>query len=223
MERITSKVLESNVGVQHGFFTRHDNLAAVVSHVSAPVLRCQQEHSADVVIVEALWEDKDRPEGDALVADQVGVAIAVITADCAPVLLVDPVAHVIGAVHAGWRGALDGVIGNSVAAMEALGAERANIFAAVGPCIGPQSYEVDSEFRHNFLQEEAVNASFFVDSVNAGHFMFDLPAYAAMQLQKAGVGAIDVLQADTCQDEARFYSHRRSQDKGRQVSVIMLT
>lgn len=220
---ITSQLLQSCTSVQHGFFPRDYKMTDVEAVFGKPVLRCKQIHSDDVITVgDVLWQDESRPEADALVTKRKDVVIAVITADCTPVLFVDPVAGVVGAAHAGWRGALGNVIAATVEAMEDLGAMPFQIRAAVGPCIGPQSYEVDSAFRHNFLEESVGNEVFFKTAQREGHFMFDLPSYVGIKLKLSGVGVVDLLSYDTYQDENRFYSFRRSQDTGRQFSGIGL-
>lgn len=211
-------------GARHGFFTRHENRNDVARHLGlAPenILRCQQVHSPDVVTVASLWDDNNRPQADAMVTALRGVALGVITADCAPVLLVDPAAGVIGALHAGWRGALAGVVCRTIESMEKLGADRKKISAAIGPCIGPESYEVGPAFPDPFLLKNQENAGFFKKGEKNGTFMFDLPSFVLRLLEKEGVQNISPSPADTCQDESRFFSHRRSQDKGRQFSVIV--
>jgi polyphenol oxidase len=183
-----------------------------------------QIHSADVVIVTNPWETS--PKADALATRQPGIAIGVLTADCAPVLLADAEAGVIGAAHAGWKGALGGVTDSVIAAMESLGAVRSRIAAAVGPCIAQQSYEVDAAFRDRFLSAAVQNADFFLPGRH-DRFQFDLEAYAVMRLRRAGIGSVEGLAADTYAREADFYSYRRAThrgepDYGREVSMIAL-
>lgn len=185
-----------------------------------------QVHSPDCVTVAEPWGDDARPEADALVTDRQGILLGVLTADCAPVLLADREAGVVGAAHAGWKGAIAGVTDRTIAAMEALGARRASIVAAVGPCISRASYEVDDAFRARFLAEEAGNACFF-DAGKPGHWQFDLEAYVAHRLESAGVEQVERLGLDTCGNPERFYSFRRSTHRGepvygRQISVIGL-
>ena len=155
-----------------------------------------------------------------------GMAIAVLTADCAPVLLADREASVVGAAHAGWKGAVGGVTDSTIAAMEALGAQRSRIAAAVGPCISQASYEVDDGFRDRFCADAAANARFFAAG-RAGHWQFDLEGYVAARLEAAGIGLVDRLGLDTYGDERRFFSFRRATHRsepsyGRQFSLIGL-
>ena len=185
-----------------------------------------QVHSADVVVVTEPWPHENRPVGDALVTNRPGVVLGILTADCAPVLFHDPVAHVVGAAHAGWRGAIDGVTDQTIAAMEALGATRGNIAAVVGPCIAQSSYEVDAAFEANFVAAETYNARFFRMG-RQGHAWFDLEGYVAARLEAAGIGQIGKLGEDTYTQEDRFYSYRRSTHRsepsyGRQISLIGL-
>ncbi|WP_375249293.1 peptidoglycan editing factor PgeF [Sphingomonas sp.] len=183
-----------------------------------------QIHSADCVTITAPLEE--RPRGDALVTDRAGLAIGIITADCAPVLLADRVAGVIGAAHAGWKGALAGVTDATITAMEALGARRDRIAAAVGPCIARASYEVDDGFRRRFEADDPANERFFADA-RAGHAQFDLEGYVAHRLAAAGITRIEALGLDTYADPTRFFSYRRAThrgepDYGRQIAIIAL-
>ncbi|MEI6640540.1 MAG: peptidoglycan editing factor PgeF [Novosphingobium sp.] len=192
----------------------------------ARLLTCYQIHSPDVVTVTAPWDDADRPKADALVTCQPGLLLGVLTADCAPVLFHDPEAGVIGAAHAGWKGAIGGVTDRTVEAMEALGADRARIAAVVGPCIAQTSYEVDAGFEARFTGEDAANARFF-KAGRAGHAWFDLEGYVAARLAGFGVGTVAMLGEDTYAPAARFYSFRRSTHAaeagyGRQISLIGL-
>jgi YfiH family protein len=185
-----------------------------------------QVHSADAVEVEHGWAHPERPHADAMVTDRPGVLLGILTADCAPVLLADADAGVIGAAHAGWRGALAGVTDSTIAAMERLGARRDHIHAAVGPCIAQPSYEVDDGFRARFMDDDTDNRRFFVDGP-AGKPHFDLEAYVVHRLIAAGVGEVEALNLDTYADPGRFYSfrratHRGEADYGRQVSLIGL-
>jgi YfiH family protein len=192
----------------------------------AQLATVHQVHSADVVQVDRPWQQDERPRADAMVADRPGLLLGILTADCAPVLLADRQAGVIGAAHAGWRGALAGVTDSTLAAMEKLGASRDRICAAVGPSIGPASYEVDEGFRARFLADDAANARFFADAP-AGKPHFDLPRYVVQRLLAAGIGEVEALHLDTYADADRFYSYRRAThrgqaDYGRQLSVIAL-
>jgi len=201
------------------------NRARAVNAVlpGAALVTVHQVHSAQVVTVTAPWPDDTRPQADALVTDRPGLLLGILTADCAPVLLADPQAGVIGAAHAGWKGALAGVTDATIAAMEALGASRTRIAAAIGPCIAQPSYEVDAAFVAKFGE---ANARFFKPG-HEGHAQFDLEAYVAMRLQSAGIARVERLSLDTYTDEPRFYSYRRAThrgeaDYGRQISVIGL-
>lgn len=185
-----------------------------------------QVHSPDVVTVTTPWDEADRPKADALVTNRPGLLLGVLTADCAPVLFHDPQAGVIGAAHAGWRGAIDGVTDRTVEAMEALGASRAAIAAVVGPCIGQKSYEVDAGFERRFLEEAAENERFF-RAGRAGHAWFDLAGYVAHRLHAFGVGVVGMLDEDTYAQADRFFSFRRATHAGepgygREISLIGL-
>lgn len=190
----------------------------------APLVTCFQVHGADCVRVNAPFAD--RPRADALVTDRPGIALGVLTADCAPVLLADAEAGVVGAAHAGWKGAIGGVTDTTIAAMERLGARRESIAAAIGPCIARPSYEVDEDFRRRFEADDPANERFFVDARD-GHAQFDLEAYVVHRLASAGVRRIEALGLDTYADEARFFSYRRAThrgepDYGRQIAIIGL-
>lgn len=187
-----------------------------------------QVHGRDVVVV---GEDYDiggpRPKADGMVSTRRGIALGILTADCAPVLLADAEAGVIGACHAGWRGAIAGVTDATIEAMERLGAVRERIRAAVGPLIRQSSYEVSESFRSGFVEAAAGNATFFAPGRRDGHWQFDLPGYLMQRLRQAGVAAED-LGLDTCADAARYFSYRRTTlagepDYGRQISAIMLS
>lgn len=189
----------------------------------ARLVTVHQVHSATAVIA-GDWPDSDRPHADALVTDRPGILIGIVTADCAPVLLADPHAGVVGAAHAGWRGALGGVLAATVAGMERLGARADRIAAAVGPTIAQASYEVDEAFRDRFLAVDPAHERFFKDG-RPGHAAFDLEGFNLAALQAAGVGRIEALGLDTYADAGRFYSYRRSThrgeaDYGRQISLI---
>ena len=189
-------------------------------------LSAHQIHSPDAVIASGPWAGASRPRADAIVTRTEGIAIGVTAADCGPILLADPNARVIGAAHAGWKGALTGILESTVEAMEKLGAERGGTVAAIGPMIRQQSYEVGSEFVERFIDAEADNAVFFVPSPREGHAMFDLAGFIRMRLENAGVLMIDDVGADTYSDE-RFFSYRRSvhrnePDYGRHVHAIAL-
>lgn len=206
--------------VPHGFSTCSGAAADDILPGAALVM-ARQVHSPDVVTVESPWTRDSAPEADALVSARPGIVLGIVTADCAPVLLCDREAGVIGAAHAGWRGAKGGVLANTVAAMEALGAQAARMAAAIGPCIAQPSYEVDAAFRAAFSEEDG---RFFAPG-REGHFQFDLPGYVAGLLHEAGVGTVDRLALDTYAGEDRFFSYRRATHRGeetggRQTSVI---
>lgn len=193
--------------------------------LSAAALRTvRQVHSSRAVVVED-WEE--RPQADGLVTRTPGLALGILTADCAPVLLADAEAGVIGAAHAGWRGAKDGILEATLAAMESLGARREAVAAAVGPCIRQLSYEVTADFRADFASDEPESAGFFISARKDGRFQFDLAGYVAKRLRSIGIEAPEVLAHDTCADARRFFSYRRitldgGGDYGRQLSAIAL-
>ena len=199
-------------------------LAAV--RAGATLLTPYQVHSADCAVVQGAFADDARPHVDALATDNPTLALGVVTADCAPVLLADAQAGVVAAAHAGWKGALGGVTDAALAAMETLGADRARIAAAIGPCIARASYEVDDAFRRRFEAADAANERFFADA-RAGHARFDLEGYVAHRLAAAGVTRIAALGLDTYANEARFFSYRRATHRGepgygRQIAIVAL-
>jgi len=188
------------------------------------LLGLHQCHSARVVTVSAPLAD--RPRADAMVTATPGLALSVLTADCQPVLFADPQARVIGAAHAGWRGALDGILEATLDAMEALGARRADTIAVIGPTISQRAYEVGPEFFDTFVVEDPQNARFFVAGTG-DRLLFDLPAFGLARLRAAGVGQSEWTRHCTYSDTARFYSYRRSThareaDYGRLISLIRL-
>ncbi|WP_074205012.1 peptidoglycan editing factor PgeF [Parasphingorhabdus marina] len=185
-----------------------------------------QVHSADVVTVDQTFDISDRPHADAMVTSKPGLLLGILTADCVPVLFHDAAARVVGAAHAGWKGAIAGVTDNTLTAMEKLGAQRANIACAIGPCIAQDSYEIDAGFRQKFLEVSRDNAEFFLTG-KPGHFQFDIESYVAMRLEQAGVTQIHKLGLDTYAAADRYYSYRRSCHRGepgygRQISLIGL-
>jgi hypothetical protein len=241
-------------GVRHGFFTRqggvsiglYDSLnvgrgsgddpeavaenrrriAAGFGARPGQMASLYQTHSATAHVATSAWSEP--PEGDALATAAPGLICTVLTADCAPVLIADPVARVVGAAHAGWRGALSGVVGAAVAAMEGLGARRERMVAAVGPCIGPESYEVGLEFLERFVAASPANEAFFRPGSRGDKRLFDLPAYVLRRLAEAGVGEAEWIGADTRARTDLFFSNRRATqngeaDYGRLMSAIMLT
>jgi polyphenol oxidase len=186
-----------------------------------------QVHSAEVVDVQTPWAQGERPRADGMVTDQPNLLLGILTADCAPVLFADDRTSVVGAAHAGWRGALAGVTDSTISAMERLGARRDDIHAAVGPCIGQASYGVDEGFRKQFLQHDRGNDRFFVAGP-AGKPHFDLEAYIVHRLIAAGIGEVEALHLDTYSGPDRFYSYRRAThrgeaDYGRQLSAIAIS
>jgi YfiH family protein len=252
MRRLTVSKLEAP-GFAHGFFGRQGGVSTglyeslncgpgsqdapqavmenrrLVSAALAPdiaLVSLSQIHSS---IVHTLTEAPlQRPEGDAMVTATPGLALGILTADCAPVLLADHAARVIGAAHAGWKGALGGVLEAALDAMEKLGASRNRVTAAIGPCISQDNYEVDFNFRDRFLELGLKHRRFFVPSGREGHYRFDLPGYAAHRLTQAGLASVESLGVCTYPPENGFFSFRRTThakeaDYGRQISAIMLT
>lgn len=250
---ITHSLLD-RAGVRHGFFTRQggvstglyeglntgigsqDDPAAVAENrrriaehlggVPDDFAACFQIHSAMARVAEAGWKG-DRPEGDATVTAAPGVICAVLTADCAPVLLADPEAGVVGAAHAGWKGALDGIIHSTVAAMQAVGAEPRRMVAVIGPCIAQPSYEVGADFHDRFDHHDPGSGRFFGPGESADKRLFDLPGFVLWRLEQAGVGDAAWTGHDTRTDAARFFSNRRAHlngepDFGRLMSAITL-
>lgn len=253
---ITSSELDAHTKLKHGFFTRRDGVSGgvykglncgygsgdnnanidqnrTIAMAKLGVGRenlntVYQIHSADVVVADTAWSLNERPKADAIVTDQPGLAIGIMTADCTPVLFADPKAGVIGAAHAGWKGAFGGVLSETVAEMEQLGANRAHIVAAVGPCIHQKSYEVGPEFIQSFLDKETTNSRFFVPSVKADHHHFDLPGFVLDKLSELGLLVVQNVSEDTYADEGKFFSYRRAThakeaDYGRGLSAIVLT
>lgn len=207
-------VQENRARVARWFGVEPDRLATV-----------HQVHSPDVVTVDAGY-DGNRPQADALVTATPGVVLGVLAADCGPILFCDAEARIVGAAHAGWKGALFGVLENTIAAMEALGARRDAIVASLGPSIGRQNYEVGPEFVERFLAVDPAYGRYFTPSGKPGHSMFDLPAFTTQRLDDAGVTA-ENLDICTYPDEDRFFSyrrttHRQEPDYGRQISAIMV-
>jgi hypothetical protein len=239
---LTAENLQNISTIKHGFYTRawgnnglfnqadlEQNLrnrsviAANLGVEPAQFLSCKQIHCPDVVTVTKHWDMADRPTADAMVTRERGIALGILTADCVPLLLCDPAARVIGAAHAGWRGAIGGVIENTINAMENLGASRANIAAAIGPCIWNDSYEVGPEFPAPFLDENVTNSQFFRPAERTGHFMFNLPDYATHKLAMVGIASIAPSPADTCADERCFFSYRRNTLRGIKISESLIS
>jgi YfiH family protein len=204
---------------------RRRAIAAVAP--GARLVTVHQIHSPEVVYAEAPWPDDARPRADAMVTDRPGLALGILTADCAPLLLADAEAGVIGAAHAGWKGALGGVVEATITAMERLGADRTRIAAAVGPCIARKSYEVDEDFFRRFAEADLENERFFAAGAREAHHQFDLEGFTLSRLAAAGLGRIEALGEDTYSQPDLFFSfrratHRGEPDYGRQVSLIAL-
>jgi YfiH family protein len=251
---LASSLLSAVSGLRHAFFTREGGvsegiyaslnagigsqddparvaenrrrMAEVMGVAPANFLSLYQVHSPDAVIADRAWDAASRPRADAIVTKTPGLAIGVTAADCGPVLFVDPRARVIGTAHAGWKGALTGVLEKTLDAMETLGGRRGDIAVAIGPLIRQQSYQVGAEFVARFTEADPGYARFFVPSVRDGHAMFDLGGFIRMRLERAGVETIDDTGIDTYSDD-RFFSYRRSvhrtePDFGRHVHAIVL-
>jgi hypothetical protein len=221
-------------GLNVGYGSRDDReaidgnrrLAVAAILPEAALATVHQVHSAEAVHVERPWPQAERPRADAMVTDTPNLLLGILTADCAPVLFADHHGVVVGAAHAGWRGALAGVTDAAIAAMEQLGSRRENIHAAVGPCIGQPSYEVDQSFLTRFLKDDPSNERFFITGTS-GKPHFDLEAYVVHRLILAGIGEIEALNLDTYGAPDRFYSYRRAthrgeKDYGRQLSAIAI-
>lgn len=252
---ITLAPLDAAPGIRHAFFTREggvsdgifrslncgfgsgdaaecvaENRRRAMAALALPpdrLVTCYQIHSPTVVTVEEPWRREQSPRADAMVTRHCGVALGILTADCAPVLFADAAAGIVGAAHAGWKGALGGVLEATVAAMAGLGAAPGRIAAAIGPCIGRRSYEVGPEFPAPFLAEHPSNGDFFAPARRDGHFMFDLASYIARRLARAGLAAIGRAEGDTAGEADRFFSYRRGclegeRDYGRMLAAIVL-
>jgi YfiH family protein len=252
---ITAQELARAAGVRHGFFTRqggvsegvyaslncgfgsNDNPARVAENraiaaralgLSAEALvTAYQIHSADVIVADEPWPPARAPKADGIVTRRPGVALGVLTADCAPVLMADAEAGVIGAAHAGWRGAVGGILEATARAMEKLGARLTSTVAVVGPCIQQSSYEVGADLRDAVLAVEREAGGLFRAGARAEKFQFDLPAFLVRRLRRLALGAVACVEADTCADEKRFFSYRRAvkrgePDYGRELSAIAL-
>lgn len=242
-------------GVHHGFYTRTGGVStgiykglncgpgsnddasaielnrtrvAISLHVPPEnLLSLYQIHSATALTVSEPWPDDARPQADGMATATPGLALGILTADCAPVLFADPEAKVIGAAHAGWRGAVGGIVEATLTQMESLGAQLSNTIAVVGPAISQENYEIGADMRDEILSHDTQNARFFVPSDRDDHWRFDLEAYVLARLKAAGVGTMAGLGACTYADETHFFSfrrttHRGEADYGRQISVITL-
>lgn len=254
-EKFAAATLSAQPGLAHGFFTRRggvsggpfaalncslsgkddpdavrENRRRAADALGLPgtaLFGLTQVHGDAVAVLETPWPEHDRPKADALVTRRVGVALGIVTADCAPVLFADPAAGVIGAAHAGWRGAVGGVLEATIEAMLAIGARRARILAVVGPCIRQPSYEVASDLRDAVLARDPADARFFAEGNREARWQFDLAGYCEARLRGAGV-AVEVTPHDTLADEHNFFSHRRNTlagggPIGHQLSAIALT
>ncbi|HYB10928.1 MAG TPA: peptidoglycan editing factor PgeF [Alphaproteobacteria bacterium] len=252
---IESEVLTASAGIRHGFFTREGGVSsgayatlncglgsgddpqmvrenrrramAVFGLGGVALVTAHQIHSPTALVVETPWPLDARPQVDGLVTRRPGIALGVLAADCTPVLFAAPDSAVVGAAHAGWRGALGGILEATVDAMVGLGADRKLIRAAIGPTIAQASYEVGPEFPAPFLARNPSDSAFFAPSARAGHFMFDLPGYVASRLGALSLGAVDQLAYDTYTEPTRFFSYRRNthegiKDYGRGLSAIAL-
>ncbi len=253
MMMLQSKPLEALSHVRHAFFTREGGvsegiyaslnggqgsaddpacvienrrrMAAALMVADGHLVTCYQIHSAEAVIATEPWTRANAPRADAIVTATPGLALGVSIADCGPVLFADSEARVVGAAHAGWKGALTGILEATVARMEELGAARSRIVAAIGPLIRQSSYEVGPEFVSRFREADAMNIRYFAPSERSGHALFDLPGYIRMRLDKLGVGTVDDLCCDTYVEENYFFSFRRSvhrnePDYGRLIAAI---
>jgi hypothetical protein len=253
---LQAKSLSALPGIRHGFFTRaggvsdgiYASLNGGVGSEDAPAkvaenrsrmakslgvepdqfLTCYQIHSPEVVVAETPWAASDRPRADAIVTRTPGLAIGISTADCGPVLLADPEARVIGAAHAGWRGAITGVIEATIAKMEQFGAKRARMVAVAGPMIRQPNYEVGQDLVDRFVAVAPSNVRFFKPAKRDGHSMFDLAGFVVSRLKRAEIPQVEDIGLCTYADPAQFYSYRRSThlkepDYGRHINAIALT
>jgi YfiH family protein len=203
-------------------------MAASLGVAPTHLVSCYQIHSPDVIVATQPWTRENAPRADAIVTKTAGLAIGVSTADCGPILFADPEANVIGAAHAGWKGALTGVLEGTIAAMEKLGAARARIRAAIGPLIRQPNYEVGNEFVERFTAADPANKKYFAAATRPGHAMFDLPGYIRSRLERAEIACVEDLGLCTYADEVRFFSfrrttHRGEPDYGRHINAIALT
>src|SRR6056297_505533 len=230
--RLQASALSRHDDLAHAFFTRaapvedRGALARELGVSADAFLGLKQVHSPDIVTVEAPWADDARPCGDALVTRQAGVALAIATADCGPVLFFDARAGVIGAAHAGWRGALAGVLEATIASMEALGAQRGDIIAALGPTISAANYEVGPELVAAFREADPGHERFFTPN-DAGRAQFDLPGFIGARLESAGIAAFEDIARCTYAEAEHFHSYRRHTHRpepnhGRLISAIAL-
>jgi len=252
---IKSDALSNLTNVAHGFFTRHggtstgiyagrncglgsddlrahviENRGRTADDLNVPrnqLVTVHQIHSATVITATEPWTPDNAPKGDALVTAKPGLGLGILTADCTPILFADPVAGVIGAAHAGWKGAISGVLEATVDAMTSIGARREQIVSCIGPTISQTNYEVGPEFEKKFTDQETTSTTFFIPSARDGHFQFDLPGFVANRLTALGLSRIENTNLCTYVDPSRFFSFRRTthageSDYGRQISAIAL-
>lgn len=252
---ISLELLDNAAGIRHAFFTRRGgvsgglfeslncgfgsgdgadnvirNRAIAMEQLGVEadrLLTCYQIHGTSVVTVEKAWSRETAPQADGMVTRVPGIALGILTADCAPILFHDPVARAIGAAHGGWRGALAGIVEATVERMEAIGAERTRICVAIGPCIAATSYEVGPEFRLRFVASDSAAALYFSPAPRTGHFMFDLAGYLEHRFARAGIAAVQRASHDTVVEEETFFSYRRACLRaevhyGRGLSAIVL-
>ncbi len=250
---IAASGLSSIKGIKHGFFTREggvsdgiygslnagfgsaddgvrvaENRRRIATQLgvdSDRLLTIHQWHSADTVLAEEPWDVRRPPEGDAVVTDKPGIAVAVLTADCTPVLFSSGDGRIVGAAHAGWKGAIGGILDATVARMKKLGAR--DVHAAIGPTISQLNYEVGPEYRTQFVERDPASDRFFIPSEKPGHFMFDLPGFVRARLDDLELASIEDTALCTYADEQRFFSYRRTVhrgegDYGRQLSAICI-
>jgi YfiH family protein len=259
LKPLTSEHLSATRRLRHGFFTREGGVsegifaalnvglgsgddqqrvrenrrraAATLDLPGEALLTAYQVHSAKVAVVDEPWKPGSAPKVDAMVTQRRGLALGILTADCAPVLLADTKAGIIGAAHAGWKGAIGGVLEATIEAMAQLGAKPQRIVAAIGPCIAQESYEVGPEFPAPFVAEDPTNGRHFIPDYNKDgepRWRFDLSGYVSDKLERLGLAAVEALPYDTCADDRHFFSYRRAclrgeADYGRGLSAIALT
>ena len=241
--------------IQHAFFTRHggksiglytalncgigsnDNISSVLDNralamkalylSASSLVTCYQTHSSKMIVINKANRYATKHDGDGLVTSLPKVCLGILTADCSPILFSDEKNGVIGAAHAGWKGALNGILESTVNGMSSQGAEIDHIVCAIGPTIGPRSYEVGPEFKEAFLDSDSICSQFFTKSRRLGHYMFDLPGFIISRLSKIGINTVFNIDRDTYSDETNFYSYRRSSHKnqddyGRLLSTIVI-
>jgi polyphenol oxidase len=247
--------LDDIKGISHGFFTRQggasggiytslncafssdddkeavrlnrEKVAETLDLAPENIVTVYQVHSNKVVTVNQPWTRDKSPQADALITDKKGIGLGILTADCAPILFASKKGKVVAAAHAGWKGAISGIAEETVRSFSHFGVAPGDIVAAIGPCIGPQSYEVKDEFKKPFIEQDGVNAMFFAPGARVGHLMFDLPGYLVHRLRLIGVGEVINTKQDTLANEAAYFSYRRTtlraeKDYGRQMSVIAI-